>query len=446
MEICFDTNGNDKQKLVASYWIDNITEDIVYGGSKGSGKSYLGCSLIFGDAFIYPDTHYFIARKELTDLRKYTIPSIHEVFSHWGINQAYYSYNGQDNYFSLYNKSRVYLISAPTLPSDPQFQRFGSMQMTRGWIEESGEFEEAAKNGLAVSIGRWKNDVYNLKGKLLQTCNPSKNYLYRNYYQPNKQGILPERIKFVQALPQDNKKLPDGYLQMLHNTLRGAEKQRLLFGEWEYDSDPATLIDYEKILNCFTNDFENLKGEKYITVDLARLGGDKIICCVWDGWRCKITYWQRERLNVSGGRIEEIRKANGIPKSNVLCDDDGLGGGVVDYEGYKGFVNNSSPLPNPLKPMEEENYNNLKSQCYFRLADRINNGGLYIECEDESIKQMIIQELEQVKQHNMDKDGKKQVLPKDKVKEVLGRSPDFADTLMMREWFELKPHFGLRVW
>jgi len=94
VEICFDTNGNDKQKLVASYWIDNITEDIVYGGSKGSGKSYLGCSLIFGDAFIYPDTHYFIARKELTDLRKYTIPSIHEVFSHWGINQAYYSYNG----------------------------------------------------------------------------------------------------------------------------------------------------------------------------------------------------------------------------------------------------------------------------------------------------------------------------------------------------------------
>ena len=48
-------------------------------------------------------------------------------------------------------------------------------------------------------------------------------------------------------------------------------------------------------------------------------------------------------------------------------------------------------------------------------------------------------ELEQVKQYNMDKDGKRTVLPKDKVKDILGRSPDFADTLMMREWFELKP-------
>ena len=34
---------------------------------------------------------------------------------------------------------------------------------------------------------------------------------------------------------------------------------------------------------------------------------------------------------------------------------------------------------------------------------------------------------------------KKGVVPKDKVKEMLGRSPDFADTIMMREWFELKP-------
>jgi phage terminase large subunit len=55
------------------------------------------------------------------------------------------------------------------------------------------------------------------------------------------------------------------------------------------------------------------------------------------------------------------------------------------------------------------------------------------------MKADIIQELEYVKQWNMDKDGKRQVMPKDKVKEFIGRSPDFSDTLMMREWFELMP-------
>src|SRR5690606_19886625 len=123
-------------------------------------------------AFIYPGTHYFIARKKLNDIRKFTIPSIHEVFGIWGLTDKYYNYNGQDNYYELYNKSRVYLLEAKLLPSDPEFYRFGSMQMTRGWIEEAGEFEESAKANLMASIGRWKNGEYNLPPKLLQTCNP----------------------------------------------------------------------------------------------------------------------------------------------------------------------------------------------------------------------------------------------------------------------------------
>lgn len=437
MKVVFDTHGNDKQKQVASHWIDNSVSDVVYGGSKGSGKSYLGCSLIFGDAFIYPGTHYFIARKELNDLRKYTIPSIHEVFGHWGITSDYYRYNGQDSFFQLHNESKVYLIDAKTLPSDPQFQRFGSMQMTRGWIEEAGEFEEAAKNGLAVSIGRWKNDEYGLVGKLLQTCNPSKNYLYYDYYQKNKQGNLEAWKRFVQALPQDNKKLPDGYLEMLHRTLTGAEKQRLLFGEWEYDSDPSALINYEAITDCFTNNFESLKGDRYLTVDVARFGSDKTVIGLWDGWRVKLMPFKGLSVKETANEVLRQQVLYNIPLSRVIADEDGVGGGVVDITSCKGFVNNSRPLPNPIT-RQDENYANLKSQCYFRLAERINKGGLFIDCEDVEVKRQIIQELEQVKQYNMDKDGKRQVLPKEKVKEVLGRSPDFADTLMMREWFELR--------
>lgn len=41
----------------------------------------------------------------------------------------------------------------------------------------------------------------------------------------------------------------------------------------------------------------------------------------------------------------------------------------------------------------------------------------------------------------MDHDGKLRILPKDKVKEGLGRSPDFADNLMMRMVLELVPDY-----
>ena len=37
-----------------------------------------------------------------------------------------------------------------------------------------------------------------------------------------------------------------------------------------------------------------------------------------------------------------------------------------------------------------------------------------------------------------DKDGKLAVMPKDKVKDKLGRSPDISDMLMMRMHFELR--------
>ena len=71
------------------------------------------------------------------------------------------------------------------------------------------------------------------------------------------------------------------------------------------------------------------------------------------------------------------------------------------------------------------------------LAEIVNANQMYIDCEDGETKDMIVEELEQVKQFNMDKDGKKRIIPKDKVKELIGRSPDYSDLLMMRMWFSL---------
>ena len=85
--------------------------------------------------------------------------------------------------------------------------------------------------------------------------------------------------------------------------------------------------------------------------------------------------------------------------------------------------------------MINENYNNLKSQCYFNLSEKINNNEINIK--DEQYKTQIIEELEQVKRKNMDADGKLQIVPKDEVKKILGRSPDFSDTLMMRMVLDL---------
>ncbi len=433
MKITFDTRGNEKQKECARQWVNPLISDIAYGGSKGSAKSFTGCSLIFGDALMYPETHYFIARKKLNDLRKFTIPSIHEVFDFWKLKKEYFNFNAQDSVFTLYNKSKVYLLEAKYMPSDPLYYRLGSMQMTRGWIEEAGEFPEAAKNNLMASIGRWKNDTYNLSPKLLQTCNPSKNYLYKEYYKKNKEGRLESWKKFIQALPTDNKMLTKEYLENLNRTLNANEKERLLYGNWEYDDDPTVMCEYDNILNLFTNDFATLKGEKYITCDVARLGSDKIVVGLWDGWRVKIYSFNKKRITESYEFIDKLRKEHNIPVNRIICDEDGVGGGLVDMLKCKGFVNNSRAL-------KDENYDNLQAQCAFMLAKKINENGIFIDSTDSQEQEDIIEELEQLKQKNMDVDMKKGIIGKDKVKELIGRSPDYRDMLLMRMWFVLKNH------
>jgi len=438
MELTFNAYGNDKQIEAVKAWIDPTITDIVYGGSKGSGKSYLGVSLIFADALTYPETHYFIARKKLNDLRKFTIPSIHEVFSAWGIDERYFNFNGADNFYRLYNGSMVYLLQAKHEPSDPFYYRFGSMQMTRGMIEEAGEFEVEAKNNLAASIGRWKNDKYGLTAKLLQTCNPAKNYLYKDYYKPNKTGQLEPHKRFIQALPTDNKQLDSGYLENLKRNLSSNMRERLLFGNWEYDDDPTALCEYDAIIGIFGNDHVTT-GKKYLTADIARLGSDKAIIVVWDGFKaieCHI--FEVSRTTELQRCINAMREKHQIPTRNCIADEDGIGGGVVDNTKILGFTNNA-------RAVGEENYANLQAQCCYKLAEAVNAGSIHIAFDlSEKHKEEIVEDLEQLKTYDEDKDGKLKILPKEKIKENIGRSPDWRDVFMMRMYFECMPSVKYR--
>jgi hypothetical protein len=438
--ICFNTRGNDKQLEVAKYWLDDQTSDIGYGGSKGSGKSYLGASLIFGDALIYPETHYFIARKKLNDLRKYTQPTIKEVLTDWGLDERYYSFNGQDNYYTLYNGSKVFLIEAAHLPTDPEYERFGSIQMTRGWIEEAGEISPKAKAMLQGTIGRWKNDFYKLPGKLLVTLNPSKNFVYEDYYLAKKENRLPEYRKFVQALPTDNKMLPKNYIRDLMRALKGDEKsiKRLVYGDWEYDDNPYSLYEYDFICNLFTNSHVPVSDKRYLSADIAYMGADIFVILFWEGFRVKKVYGiDKIDETAIGTKLKELAELHGVPYSNIVYDADGLrkftANSLSKLTAAKPFVNNA-------KPLKDQQYKNLKTECAFLLKEYLEKGLIFIE--DLTFKKQIMADLEQICREPTDDEGKIKLESKKKLKERTGRSPDWFDALLMRMFFELKPSGG----
>lgn len=134
-------------------------------------------------------------------------------------------------------------------------------------------------------------------------------------------------------------------------------------------------------------------------------------------------------------QIKKLQQQYAVKLNNIIVDEDGVGGGVKDYMRCRGFVNNS-------KPLKGENYQNLKTQCYYKLADHINKAQIGIECNDITVKNQIIEELEQVRTKDADKDNKLQIIPKDTIKDIIGRSPDYADALAMRMYYEIDSNYG----
>lgn len=449
MEITFNPNGNAKQYEAAVAWNDNTIESIVYGGSKGSGKSFVGASMLCGDALLYPGTLYFIARKELNDLRKYTLSTVVEVLEAYGVGPQYYKWNGQDNYFTFYNGSKIFFIECKFLPSDAEYMRFGSAQFTRGMIEEAGEIDLEGRNALHATVGRWKNDVYGINGKLIETCNPAKNYLYR-IYKDDRDGLLAPNTKFIQALPTDNKKLPPGYIEKLARILSPSQKKRLLFGQWEQDDDPNALLEYDHILDMFENDlaFEP-QGKTYLTADIARFGSDKAIILVWRGWTViDFKVFEKSATTEIQDAINDFRAMYKIDRKHAIADQDGVGGGVVDNCKIKGFTNNARPaeVSVGIKRIQPK-YKNLQDQCGYGLAAMITDKKVYWQKDPgPKYREEITEELEQLKRDNEHGDNLLRLMPKSVVKKNIGRSPDWRDALLMRYYFEVyKTRTGGRV-
>lgn len=431
-----------KQTIALDYLEDDITRELLFGGGAGGGKTALGCYFQIKRRLQYPETRGLIGRAVLKTLKETTLVSFFQVAKMQGLYAGqHYRYNAQSSQIDFFNGSTILLKDLFQYPSDPNFDELGSLEITDAFIDEANQCTDKARNVVKSRI-RFMLDDYGLIPKSLYTCNPAKNWTYSDFYKPDRDGLLAEDKKFVQSLVDDNANVSKFYKENLL-TLDKESKERLLFGNWEYISDPSSLIEYDKIINCFSNSFVN-GGDRFITCDVARFGNDSTVIGVWDGFRVKVYRYSKKSIVEVADILKSLMNEYRVPLSNVVADEDGVGGGCVDLLKCKGFVNNSSPLNNPITH-EKDNFDNLKSQCYFKLAEKINADQIFIECPD-NFRQMIIEELEQVKQKSVDNDTKKGIIPKDKVKQLIGRSPDFSDMLAMRMFFEFKPKFVVGVW
>ena len=424
-----------KQNHAVYYLKDNETKELIYGGAAGGGKSALGVLWLIEQCQTYPGTRWLMGRSKLKALKETTLNSFFELATKLKITSQF-NYNAQSGIIYWNNGSEILLKDLYAYPADPNFDSLGSLEITGAFIDECNQITYKAWQIVKSRI-RYKIKELGIEPKMLGTCNPAKNWVYSQFYLKDKNGTIGNDKKFIQALPKDNPHLPQSYLDSLLS-LDDNSKQRLYFGNWEYDNDPAKLIDYEKIQNIFTNDFIE-GGEKYISADIARYGSDKMVIMVWSGFKViEVFTLAKSSITETAQAIRDLSHKHSVPLTNIIADEDGVGGGVVDILGCKGFVNNSKPLPEEGQIVQ---YQNLKTQCYFKLAKMIQDSQIYVNCRDGNVVDDMTKELEQVKRDKIDEDGKLKIIPKEKVKELIGRSPDYSDCMMMRMYFEFRVSF-----
>src|SRR5690606_2496379 len=103
-----------KQEHAIFYLKDNTTEEVLYGGAAGGGKSALGCLWLIG-------------RSKLKTLRETTLNTFFELAAQLRLGSQF-TYKSADHIILWKNGSESILKDLFLYPSDPNFDSLGSLE------------------------------------------------------------------------------------------------------------------------------------------------------------------------------------------------------------------------------------------------------------------------------------------------------------------------------
>lgn len=215
--------------------------EVFAGGGAGGGKSWLGSLRQIYRRTEYPGTRGFIGRESFTGLRDSTMKTYFELVGEMGYRSIdHYTYNAQEH--TVYWKngtaeqpgSEQHFRHMAYMPSDPDYNRFGSTEYTDAFVDEAPEVAERACQVLLSRL-RYKHAEYGITPEVLYTGNPGESWIkYAFVMDADGNFITPaEHRGRVLFTIEDN---PDEELRKQYKKtlsfLDPYDKARLLYGDW----------------------------------------------------------------------------------------------------------------------------------------------------------------------------------------------------------------------
>lgn len=221
---------------------DPIKIEVFAGGGAGGGKSMLGCTWQIHRRATYAGTRGFIGRESLRALEDSTMKTYFELVHAMGYQQdEHYKFDAQKNNMLWLNgtpeapNSEQHFRYMAYMPSDRDYNRFGSTEYTDGFVDEAPEVAPRACQVL-LSRMRYRHAEHGLHPKLLYTGNPGESWIKDQFVMDADNNFidLPEHRARVLFTIDDN---PDEAIRTQYSKtlelLDPYDRARLRFGDWK---------------------------------------------------------------------------------------------------------------------------------------------------------------------------------------------------------------------
>ena len=168
---------------------------------------------------------------------------------------------------------------------------------------------------------------------------------------------------------------------------------------------------------------EALSGmQKRLGIDVARFGDDSTVIFPRQG---RMAFLPIQLRNASNDQIASrvmVAKNKWRPEYEFVDGTGGYGGGVCDFM----RVGGASPIEVMASAKaDSQKYRNRRAENWFRMAEWVKGGGCLPKETSELAGELTCAT------YSFDNQGRFLLMPKEQMKEELGRSPDFADALAL---------------
>lgn len=161
-----------------------------------------------------------------------------KVCKEWGLKEGvHYKINNLDGILTFWNDSVIIMQEMVDLPSDPNFERFGSSEFTIAFIDEVSEISERAVEVLFSRL-RWRTAETFKTARMMMSTNPCITWVRSRFVQDDEGNPITcrEGEAYVPFSVFDN---PDvqfvqTYVAALNKITDKATRERLLYGNWDF--------------------------------------------------------------------------------------------------------------------------------------------------------------------------------------------------------------------